>query len=100
VSFTISRDGGTRPTQRATLTMDARTGAVKEFKRYGDNRVSQRVRSWVRPLHTGEAFGLAGQTIAALASAAGALLVWTGFALAWRRMRSWLKRRARPAPAR
>jgi len=99
VSFTISRDGGIRPTQRATLTLDPATGAVKEFKRYQDNRVSQRVRSWMRPLHTGEAFGLVGQTIAALASAAGALLVWTGFALAWRRMRSWQKRRSRAAAA-
>jgi uncharacterized iron-regulated membrane protein len=95
VSLTVSNGGGTRPDQRATLTLDPTTGAVKELKRYGDNPFSRRVRMWVRPLHTGEGFGLVGQTLAALASAAGALLVWTGFALAWRRMRSWLNRRAR-----
>jgi uncharacterized iron-regulated membrane protein len=42
--------------------------------------------------HTGEAGGLAGQTIAFLASAGGSVLVWTGIALAWRRFRSWRRR--------
>lgn len=96
VNFTVTRGGGTRPDQRAQLTLDATTGAVKEMKAYGDNPFSRRARMWVRPLHTGEGFGLVGQTIAALASAAGALLVWTGFALAWRRWRAWMKRRIRP----
>jgi sulfite reductase (NADPH) flavoprotein alpha-component len=42
---------------------------------------------WVRGLHTGEALGFAGQTIAGLASLGGCFLVWTGFAMAWRRFR-------------
>jgi hypothetical protein len=36
----------------------------------------------LRFAHTGELFGLVGQTVAGIASAGGALLVWTGFALA------------------
>ena len=54
----------------------------------------------MRFAHTGEVLGIPGQTIAGVVSAGGAVLVWTGFALAWRRFRAWLKRRAeRPATA-
>ena len=44
--------------------------------------------------HTGEVLGIPGQTIAGLATAGSVVLVWTGLALAWRRWRAWLKRRA------
>jgi hypothetical protein len=40
-------------------------------------------------LHTGEVLGLAGQTIAGIASFGGAVLVWTGLSLAWRRFVQW-----------
>jgi uncharacterized iron-regulated membrane protein len=42
----------------------------------------------VRPVHTGEAGGVVGQTVPALASAGGVVLVWTGLDLAWRRFRA------------
>jgi sulfite reductase alpha subunit-like flavoprotein len=42
---------------------------------------------WVT--HTGEAFGLFGQTIAGLGSLGGCFLVWTGWSMAWRRFRFW-----------
>ncbi len=47
--------------------------------------LGRRLRMYSRYLHTGELFGWVGQTIAALCTLAAALLVWTGFALAWRR---------------
>jgi uncharacterized iron-regulated membrane protein len=54
----------------------------------------------MRFVHTGEYYGLTGQTIAGIASLGGALLVWTGLALAYRRFRAWLARdRRAPAPA-
>jgi uncharacterized iron-regulated membrane protein len=46
----------------------------------------QRARSWFRFVHTGEQYGIVGQTIAGLASLAACLLVYTGLALAWRRL--------------
>ena len=95
LAFTIST--GTRPNQRSTLELDAATGAVKQFRRYADQDAGRKVRSWVRPLHTGEAGGLLGQTLAMLASAAGAVLVWTGISLSLRRFRAWLGRRRRDA---
>jgi uncharacterized iron-regulated membrane protein len=46
----------------------------------------QRARTWFRFAHTGEQYGLVGQTIAALASLVACLLAYTGIALAWRRL--------------
>jgi len=43
-------------------------------------------------MHTGEAGGIFGQSIAATASAGAAVLVWTGIALALRRGNRWRKR--------
>jgi uncharacterized iron-regulated membrane protein len=44
-------------------------------------------------LHTGEALGIVGQTIAGLVSLTSILIVWTGLALAWRRLIQPLYRR-------
>jgi uncharacterized iron-regulated membrane protein len=40
----------------------------------------------VRFAHTGEQYGVLGQTIAAVASLLACVLVYTGLALAWRRL--------------
>jgi uncharacterized iron-regulated membrane protein len=95
VSFSIDTGrGAIRPDRRAQLVV-ARDGAVVRFEDYGRQSPARRVRGWLRFIHTGEAFGLAGQTVAGLASAGGALLVWTGFALAWRRLVAWWRRSPR-----
>jgi hypothetical protein len=47
-----------------------------------DDELGQCLRALVRFVHTGEEGGLAGQALAAIASAGGGLLVWTGLALA------------------
>jgi uncharacterized iron-regulated membrane protein len=60
---------------------------------FQDLSAGRRLRSWLRFAHTGEVYGLTGQTIAGLASAGGAVLVYTGLALALRRFISWLRRR-------
>jgi uncharacterized iron-regulated membrane protein len=54
----------------------------------------QQARTWFRFVHTGEQYGVVGQTIAGMASLAGCLLVYTGLALAWRRLIRPLFRRA------
>jgi uncharacterized iron-regulated membrane protein len=40
----------------------------------------------IRFLHTGEALGLAGQTVAGVVSLTSVVMVWTGLALAYRRL--------------
>lgn len=67
------------------LSLDPFTGAVLRKEGFGDYNLGRQVRSWTRFLHTGEALGVVGKGVAGIASAMGALLVWTGFALAWRR---------------
>jgi uncharacterized iron-regulated membrane protein len=54
----------------------------------------QKARNWMRFAHTGEQYGIVGQTIAGIASLAACFLVYTGFALAWRRLIRPLYRRA------
>jgi len=46
----------------------------------------QKARIWFRFVHTGEQYGVIGQTLAALASLAACFLVYTGLALAFRRL--------------
>lgn len=75
------------------LTLDPYTGNVLKKEGYGDQNLGRQVRSWTRFLHTGEALGVLGKALAGLASAGALLLVWTGFALTWRRFFS----RAKPA---
>jgi len=78
--------------------LDPVTAEVVRWEPFEGQNMGRRLRAWVRPLHTGEAAGLVGQTVALVASAGGAVLVWTGIALAWRRFRSW-RRRARSGDA-
>lgn len=89
VAFTILHGPRGRPDLRAQLTLDRQSAAVVSWEPYAGQSLGRRLRSWPRWLHTGEAGGIAGQTVAGLASAAAAVLCWTGWALAWRRFRRW-----------
>lgn len=95
VSFAIDRGYGGQPQLRSQLTLDRRTGEVVRWQPYSNNTPGRRLRSWLRFAHTGEVYGLVGQTVAGLASLGGAFLVYTGFSLAWRRFYSWRGRHSR-----
>ena len=83
---------------RSTLTLDGRTGAEVRWEPYAATSRGQKLRGWMRFAHTGELGGLTGEAIAGLASAGGAFLVYTGVALALRRLAAWrARRRALPA---
>ena len=99
VTFNIDRGNGGQPQLRSQLTLDRRTGEVVRWEPYSNNTLGRRMRSWMRFAHTGEVYGLVGQTIAALVSAGGALLVYTGLSLALRRLFAWLSRRRALAAA-
>jgi uncharacterized iron-regulated membrane protein len=94
-SIDTSRTGAIRPDRRSQLTLDRSTGEVVRFEPYSSQSPGRRVRGWMRFIHTGEAFGYLGQAIAGMASTGAAVLVWTGLALAWRRLLAWLARRSR-----
>jgi uncharacterized iron-regulated membrane protein len=69
----------------AQVSLDPFTGQVLRRETFADYNLGRQLRTWMRFLHTGEALGWPGKLLAALASLGGAFLVWTGFALAWRR---------------
>ncbi len=60
-----------------------------------------KARGWLRFAHTGELGGLTGQIIAGIGCLGGVFLVYTGFALAVRRLVNWSiwKRSPKRAPA-
>jgi len=72
-------------TASTSLTIDAATGAITQTADFSDQSAGQQIRGWVRYLHTGEALGWLGQLVAGLGSLGGCFLVYTGFALSWRR---------------
>jgi uncharacterized iron-regulated membrane protein len=83
VTFAIDRGNGGQPQLRSQLTLARAGGEVVRWEQYANNTLGRRMRTWLRFAHTGEVYGLIGQTVAALASAGGAL----------RRLFAWLARR-------
>jgi uncharacterized iron-regulated membrane protein/flavodoxin len=72
---------------RSQLTLNGATAEIVKWEPYAEASSGRKARVWVRGLHTGEALGVGGQTLAGLASLGGCFLVWTGMAMAWRRFR-------------
>ena len=90
--ITLDEGHGGQPQLRRTLTVDRGSGAVVKAETFDDLGPGRRARSWLRFAHTGEYYGLAGQSIAGVVSAGGAVLVYTGVALALRRWWAWRRR--------
>jgi uncharacterized iron-regulated membrane protein len=86
VSFSIDQGDGGQPQLRHSLMLDATTGKVASWRPFQSQTPGQQARLWVRFLHTGEALGIAGQTIAGIVSLTSIIMVWTGLALAYRRL--------------
>jgi len=86
VEFYIDRSIGRRPDYAYNLVLDEDDGRVLEVKHSTDWSRGDQAWAAARYLHTGELYGVFGQTIAGLASMAACLLVYTGLALAWRRL--------------
>jgi uncharacterized iron-regulated membrane protein len=97
ITYTVDEGYGGQPQFRGTLTVARATGAVERWETFADQSRGRRLRSWLRFAHTGEFYGLTGQTIAGVVSSGGVVLVWTGIALAFRRSVAWIGRRRRAA---
>jgi uncharacterized iron-regulated membrane protein len=68
-TFTIDEGSGGQPQKRGTLVLNRQTAQVVRWEPYGSLSAGRRLRSWLRFAHTGEVFGIVGQTIAGLVSA-------------------------------
>lgn len=95
VSFSVDTGWGGQPQLRKTIVAELSTGNIIRRDKYSDTDPGLRARIWMRFVHTGEYYGITGQTIAGIASAGGIILVWTGIALSYRRYIFWLKRKKR-----
>jgi uncharacterized iron-regulated membrane protein len=84
--FTVDRGNGGQPGKRTQITLDRSTGRLLSEE-------AATPRAWNRFIHTGEAGGLPGQIVAAVASLGGVLLVWTGLSLALRRLAKYARKR-------
>jgi len=93
LSFAIDQGNGGQPQKRHSLTLDAQTGAIAAWAPFDSQTRGQQARRWVRFLHTGEALGIAGQTLAGLVSLFAIFMVWTGLALSSRRLLRAVRRR-------
>jgi len=86
-----------QPQRTGYLTVDAATGAVREWESFADDTPGRRAQQFLRYAHTGEYWGLAGQLLAGLFTLAATVMVWTGLSLAVRRARRflWVRRSSR-----
>jgi uncharacterized iron-regulated membrane protein len=86
VHLEIDKGNGAQAHLRHSLALDRHSGQVLEVTGFSDTPKTQQLRGIARFLHTGEVLGFWGQTLAGLASLAALFLVWSGFALSWRRL--------------
>jgi uncharacterized iron-regulated membrane protein len=86
VRVLVNNSGGILPMQRTTLIFDRVASEIRSSEGYDDMTSGQKARMFMRFVHTGEQFGLVGSTIAGLATLAACFLVYSGFALSYRRL--------------
>jgi len=86
INVVVDTGTGGEPTKKRTLTVDRVSGNITHEETFADRSPAGKVVGYFRFLHTGETFGLLGQTIAGVVSALSVLMVWTGLALAYRRL--------------
>jgi uncharacterized iron-regulated membrane protein len=98
-TFVIDRGTGGQPQKQTLLTLAA-TGAELAWEPVTAPGREGRLRTVLRYAHTGEVLGIAGQTLAGLLSAGTVVMVWTGSALALRRLGAWRRRSVAPHRAR
>ena len=91
--LSMSESDSRIPLTRSTLKLNTANAAFVEWAPFSEVNLGNRITTWLRWIHTGEAAGWIGQLIAGLATAAAVVLGWTGLSLSYRRLRQFLKRR-------
>jgi uncharacterized iron-regulated membrane protein len=83
--YTVSDSHRGRPDLRRTLTVNLADGSITKNEGFDSQTTGRKLRTFVRWVHTGEALGWFGQLVMGIAALSAVVLVWTGFALSWRR---------------
>lgn len=82
----VDAGNGAQFDRQAMLVLSRADATIVARRTNAEAAPAQRARAFLRFLHTGEVYGWVGQTLAGLASLAAVFLVYTGLALAWRRL--------------
>ncbi|MDE0166892.1 MAG: PepSY-associated TM helix domain-containing protein [Bryobacterales bacterium] len=85
VVVAADRGNGRQPSKSEDLLFDRATGELVERAGYPTFTPGFKIRRWLRFAHTGEVYGVVGQSIAGVVSLGVAVMVWTGLAMSWRR---------------
>jgi uncharacterized iron-regulated membrane protein len=85
VVVAVDRGTGRQPWKSDDLVFDRATGELVARAGYPTFSRGFRIRRWLRFAHTGEVYGVIGQSIAGVVSLGVAVMVWTGLAMSWRR---------------
>jgi uncharacterized iron-regulated membrane protein len=94
LTVTVKAPEAGPPFASVGLLFDPFTGQVLKEERFAEQTAGRRARTWLRFLHTGEALGIPGQLIGFVICLGSLVLVYTGFAMALRRLRGWLRNRS------
>ncbi len=79
--------------ERSRLVLTASTGQIELWQPYSEFSQGRKLRAFIRGIHTGEWYGWPGQLVAAIATICALILVWTGLALTFRRIKQWFRTR-------
>ncbi|MCY4584536.1 MAG: PepSY-associated TM helix domain-containing protein [Bryobacterales bacterium] len=85
VVVAADRGNGRQPSKSEDLLFDRASGKLVERAGYPTFPPGFKIRRWLRFAHTGEVYGVVGQSIAGVVSLGVAVMVWTGLAMSWRR---------------
>lgn len=94
VRVAVDRGTGRQPSRSEDLLFDRATGELVGRAGWPTFSRGFKIRRWLRFAHTGEVYGVLGQSIAGVASLGAAVLVWTGLAMSWRRFFGSARRRS------
>jgi uncharacterized iron-regulated membrane protein len=85
VNVAVDTSVGGQPEKVTSLVIDRSSNEIVATKRFSDNSLGRRLRTWAVYVHTGSELGLIGQIIIAFGAFSAIFLVWTGYALSRRR---------------
>ena len=92
LNITVDRGDGGHPEKREQVLIDSKTSQVLRRQPFASLNRGQRWRAWVRFIHTGEAGGWWGETLALLTAGGAILLSFTGLVLFFNRLQRWRRR--------
>jgi uncharacterized iron-regulated membrane protein len=85
-TYDIDYGNGAQPHLRVQAVVSPEGEVTRQTETFKERTRGTRARLVIRFLHTGEVLGVFGQTFAGLGSIATLFLVWSGFALSYRRL--------------